>query len=149
MTPAAPDLLTGLGGIGIGATLFKLTSLWIESRKGVPSRAKDTADVVAAAAAFQLALNSAAEGIVGDLRDSVRRLEAEIDDLKIENERCRAESEALKQADRERAQQFRSLTRMLARKGIDLSADDIEGSLILLEGDGGEVIMTETGGLTR
>jgi hypothetical protein len=36
---------------------------------------------------------------------------------------------------------------MLARRGIDLTADDIEGSLIRLEGDGGEVIMTEQGGL--
>ena len=53
----------------------------------------------------------------------------------------------LKQADRERGQQFRSLTKMLIRRGIELRADDLEGSLIRLEGEGGEVIMTEAGGL--
>lgn len=147
VTPDAPELLTGLGGVGLGAVAFKLASLWLESRRGAPSRAKDTADLIAASAAFQLALNAAAQGIVGDLRDAVERLEAEIEDLKIENERCRSEAEGLKQADRERAQQFRSLTRMLKRRGIDLTADDIEGSLIRLEGEGGEVIMTESGGV--
>lgn len=147
MTPAAPEILTGLGGVGLGAVALKLAQSWLESRRGVPSKAKDAADLMAAGAAFQMALNSAAQGIVGDLRSAVERLEAEIDDLKLENERCRAEAEALKQADRERAQQFRSLTQMLARKGIDLSAVDIEGSLIRLEGDGGQVIMTEAGGV--
>lgn len=144
---ATPEVLTGLGGAGLGAVAFKLASLWLESRKGIPSKAKDTADLIAASAAFQLALNSAAQGIVGDLRSAVERLEAEIEELKRENERCRTEAEALKQADRERGQQFRSLTQMLARRGIDLTADDIEGSLIRLEGETGEVIMTEAGGV--
>lgn len=147
LTPDVPEVLTGLGGIGLGAVAVRLASLWVESRKGVPSRAKDTADLMAAGAAFQLALNNAAQGIVADLRSAVERLEAEVEDLKIENERCRTEAEALKQADRERGQQFRSLTQMLIRRGIDLTADDIEGSLIRLEGTGGEVIMTENGGL--
>lgn len=147
MTDSVPEVLTGLGGIGLGAVAFKLASLWLESRKGVPSKAKDTSDLIAASAAFQLALNNAAQGIVADLRTSVERLEAEVEDLKLENERCREEAAALKQAGRERDQQFRSLTQMLARRGIDLTADDIEGSLIRLEGSGGEVIMTEAGGL--
>lgn len=147
MTDGVPEILTGLGGMGLGAAAFKLGQLWIESRRGAPSKAKDTADLIAASAAFQLALNNAAQGIVGDLRSAVDRLEAEVEDLKRENERCRAEAESLKQADRERGQQFRSLTQMLARRGIDLTADDIEGSLIRLEGSGGEVVMTEAGGL--
>ena len=53
----------------------------------------------------------------------------------------------LQQADRERGQQFHSLTQRLIRRGIELRADDLEGSLIRLEGAGGEVIMTEAGGL--
>lgn len=147
MTDSVPEILTGLGGVGLGAAALKVAQMYIDSRRGVPSKAKDTADLIAASAAFQLALNNAAQGIVGDLRSAVDRLEAEVEDLKLENERCRAEAEALKAADRERGQQFRSLTQLLARKGIDLTSADIEGSLIRLEGDHGEVIMTEAGGL--
>lgn len=134
-------IISGLGGAGVGAIAFRLAQLWIEKRAGAPSKAKDASDLIDATAAFQSALNAAAQGIVGDLRAAVQRLEAEVDDLKIENERCRAESESLKQADRERAQQFRSLTNLLRRKGIDLSAEDLEGSLIHLEGDHGTVIL--------
>ena len=120
---AAPEVMTGIGGAGLGAVAFKLASLWLESRKGVPSKAKDAADLIAASAAFQAAMNSAAQGIVGDLRNAVERLEAEIEILKSENERCRAEAEALKQAGRERDNQFLGLTQMLERRGIDLSDD--------------------------
>lgn len=138
---AIEDVLTGLGGAGLGAAVLKLVQIYVEKRATVPSRAKDASDLISATAAFQIALNAAAEGIVSDLRATIERLEADIDDLRVENERCRQESEALKQADRERAQQFGSLTSLLRRKGIDLSAGDIEGSLIELEGDQGLVIL--------
>ena len=140
-SPIAEGLtLLGVGG-GVGAAVLKLAQIWLEKRGARPSRAKDASDIIAATAAFQLALNAAAEGIVGDLRATVERLEAEVDDLKRENVLCRSEGEVLKQADRERAQQFRSLTNLLRRKGIDLTSGDLEGSLIELEGDKGQVIL--------
>lgn len=98
---------------GVGAAAFKLVQIFIEKRAGAPSKAKDAADIVAATAAFQLALNAAAQGIVGDLRATVERLEAEIDDLKRENETCRLEGEQLRQNARQLEQKLDSLMRQL------------------------------------
>lgn len=140
MTPVVGEGVALLGGGAAGAALMKLVSVWLEGRAKSPSKTKDASELIAATAAFQTALNLAAQGIVGDLRAAIVRLEAEIDDLKLENEKCRRESEALLQRDRERQQQFSSLTTILRKRGIDLSADGLEGSLIKFEGGTDEVV---------
>lgn len=141
MTPVVGEGVALLGGGAIGAALMKLASVWLEGRSKSPSKVKDASDLIAATAAFQAALNTAASGIVGDLRETVERLEAEIENLKMENEKCRQEGEALLQRDRERQQQFSSLTRLLKARGIDLTAEGLEGSLIVLEGDRADVVI--------
>lgn len=51
MTPDVPATLTGLGGLGLGALALRLVQIWLESRRGQPSRAKDASDLIAASAA--------------------------------------------------------------------------------------------------
>lgn len=107
------DGIALLASGGVGAAVFKLAQVWIEKRSGRPSKAKDSADIVAASAAFQLALNAAAQGIVGDLRSTVDRLEAEVENLKRDHESCQTENEQLRQAARQLEQKLDSLMRQL------------------------------------
>lgn len=127
---------------GVGAAIFKLAQVWVEKRGSAPSKAKDAADIMAATAAFQLALNAAAQGIVGDLRATVDRLEAEIDDLKRENETCRTEGEQLRQNARQLEQKLDSLMRQLR----DPQATRAGGSLAtaVIELADGDVKVTHT-----
>lgn len=122
--------LLGGGGI-VGAAAFKLAEVWLSKRASAPSKAKDGADLVSAAAAFQIAMNAAAQGVIGDLRANQERLEAEIEDLKRENEQCRQEGEALRQAARQLEQKLDSLMRQLrdpasTRPGGSLASAVIE-----------------------
>lgn len=134
-----PDVESGLAILasgGVGAAALKLVQIFMESRRGTPSKAKDAADMVAATAAFQIALNTAAQGIVGDLRATVERLEAEIDNLKHENEQCRIEGEQLRQQARGLEQRIDSLLRQLKDPASTLPGGSLSGAVIeLAEGD--------------
>ena len=124
------------GGAGIGAFALKMGQLWMEKRAGRPSKGKDAADLVTAAAAFQVALNAAAEGRIGELVADQARLEAEIENLKQENIQCRAEGEALRQAARQLEQKLDSLMRQLRDPAATRPGGVLSGALIeLADGD--------------
>lgn len=135
--------LLGGGGV-VGVAALKLAELWLAKRAAAPSKTKDGADLVTAAAAFQIAMNAAAQGVIGDLRANQERLEAEIEDLKRENEQCRQEGESLRQAARQLEQKLDSLMRQLR----DLASTRPGGSLstAVIEMAGGDISVTKTGG---
>lgn len=121
---------------GVGAAALKLVQIFMEHRRGTPSKAKEAADIMAATAAFQIALNTAAQGIVGDLRATVERLEAEIEDLKHENDRCRIEGEQLRQQARGMEQRIDSLLRQLKDPASTQPGGSLSGAVIeLAHGD--------------
>lgn len=121
---------------GFGAAAFRLAQLWLEKRASRPSTSKDAADLVSAAAAFQIALNTAAEGRIAELVANQDRLEAEIDNLKHENEQCRAESEALRQTARALEQKIDSLMRQLRDPASTRPGGALSGAVIeLSDGD--------------
>ncbi|ADL00707.1 hypothetical protein [Brevundimonas subvibrioides] len=134
--PLAEGLtLVGIGG-GVGALAFRVAQIWIEKRAGRPSSTKDAADLVTAAAAFQVALNDAAKGTVADLIANQERLEAEIENLKAENVECRAEGEALRQAARQLEQKLDSLMRQLRDPQATRPGGVLSGALIeMADGD--------------
>lgn len=134
--PLAEGLtILGVGG-GVGALAFKLAQIWLEKRAAKPSTTKDAADLVSAAAAFQIALNDAAKGTVADLIANQERLEAEIENLKRENAECRVEGEALRQAARQLEQKLDSLMRQLRDPQATRPGGSLSGALIeMADGD--------------
>lgn len=135
--------LLGGGGI-IGAAALKLGEIWIKNRASAPSKTKDGADLVTAAAAFQVAMNAAAQGVIGDLRANQERLEAEIEDLKRENEQCRQEGEALRQAARQLEQKLDSLMRQLRDPASTRPGGSLASAVI--EMADGDINITNAGG---
>lgn len=90
---------------------------WLASR---PSKAQDDASIMAGAAAFQTALNLAAGEMVKGLRADIDLMRREIVALKEDNERCRRESEQLRQHARQQDQRYNSLVAYLRAKGVDV-----------------------------
>ncbi|HYD45820.1 MAG TPA: hypothetical protein VEA79_11215 [Phenylobacterium sp.] len=121
---AMPVITALLGGGGVWA--------WLSSRQ------KSPAEMVSAAAAFQVALNSQADAFIGKLQTLVRDhertiadLAQRVRDLEAENEECRGENRQLRQA-------IESLRRQLIAAGVKIEPDPpVE-----------RVAMVETNGLT-
>lgn len=130
---ALESAATVLGAGGVGAAVLKLAQWWLEKRGQRPTVSKDAADLVSAAAVFQQHLNVAAQGIVGELRDTIERLEGEVEDLRRAHKACEADSRRMEGELNQQRQITESLARELRKAGIDVT--DLTGTrpLIVLE----------------
>lgn len=66
MMPTLGERAALIGSAVGGGALVKLARAWLETGSKIPSRSTGKAELIAATAAFQIALNSAAEGIVSE-----------------------------------------------------------------------------------
>lgn len=122
--------LFGVGGLLTAAVTGFF--LWRSTR---PSRAKDNADLMTGAAAFQAAMNAAAQAVMAELRAEIDALRQRVDELEEENEVCRREAEALRQGGRQMEQKIASLMRVLRQGGIDLPEGPLAGAVVELTDD--------------
>lgn len=127
------DAVAILGAGGLGAAALKLTQSWLEKRGQKPSPSKDAADLVNAAAVFQQHLNVAAEGIVGQLRGTIARLEAEVERLDRAHATCEADARRMEGELNQQRQITESLARELRKAGIDVTDLTGQRPLIVLE----------------
>lgn len=119
-----------VGAAGLGAAVLKLAQWWLSQRAVRPSVSKDAADLVSAAAVFQQHLNVAAEGIVGQLRDTIERLEGEVEDLRRAHTACEADARRMEGELNQQRQITESLARELRKAGIDVT--DLTGTRPLI-----------------
>lgn len=140
MAGLLPELM---GALGVGGMLTAGVTGFFLWRSTRPSQAKDSADLVTAAAAFQAAMNKAAESMVADLRKEIDALRKRVEELEEENEICRREAEALRQGGRQMEQKIQSLMSVLRQGGVDIPGGGLADTVIELTSETVTVLRPE------
>lgn len=129
--------------LGAGGWIAALVAGFWAWRASRPSQSKDQADLMTAAAAFQAAMNTAAEKMVESLREEIDGLRTRIEELEQENDTCRREAEALRQNGRQMEQKIQSLMSVLRAGGIDIPGGALADTVIELTSESVTVLRPE------
>lgn len=116
--------------LGAGGWIAALVAGFWAWRASRPSKSKDQADLMTAAAAFQAAMNAAAEKMVSSLREEIDGLRSRIEELEVENDTCRREAESLRQNGRQMEQKIQSLMSVLRVGGLDIPGGSLSDTVI-------------------
>lgn len=129
---AEGGLAAALGAGGIWAWLTARAKAKADS---AAAYSKQPADLLTATAGFHAALSAQAEAFTKTLLEVNAKLAAQVEelisrvhDLEEENQQCRGEN-------RQMAQRVESLEAYLRRRGVDVPASGMAGTLTVFEGD--------------
>ncbi|WP_309628218.1 hypothetical protein [Brevundimonas sp.] len=132
----AAEILGGVTLTGVGAGVLRLAQWWLERQGRVPSKTADAADLVTAAAAFQEALNTAAEGQIGALVARIAAIEKSHTECEARCDQLAGEVRALRQSND-------SLIRQLRDPASTQPGGSLDGAVIQLIDGRADIVSTK------